>query len=178
MSKFLSSTFQGVGALQLPKVSIIHNLGGVLPFFSFFIINNLQRHTHGGAKALTIEGVIPLPSKSPDLRKSVNDGFYPFYPFESCSKDSAFATAATKFRTLCLLRPLDETAPEPSILKIPSSEAIQNHSTGAENGIGLSGSEDHRGRSGGRGDTVRIRYIFGKREFCEGSAQRDRSPNQ
>lgn len=67
--------------------------------------------------------------------------------------------------TLYLLTALDETAPETSVLQIPSSEAIQNHSTGAENGIGLSGSKDHRGRSRGRGDTVRIRYIFGNREF-------------
>ncbi len=78
---------------------------------------------------------------------------------------------------LYLLTALDETAPETSVLKIPSSEAIQNHSTGAENGIGLSGSKDHRGRSRGRGDIVRVRYIFGKREFCEGSAS-DRSPNR
>jgi len=70
----------------------------------------------------------------------------------------------------CPLTALDETAPETSVLQIPSSEAIQNHSTGAENGTRLSSSKDHRGRSGGRGDTVRIRYIFGKREFCEGSA--------
>ena len=82
-----------------------------------------------------------------------------------------------RYDQFCPLTALDETAPETSFLQIPSSEAIQNHSTGAENGIGLSGSKDHRGRSGGRGDTVRIRYIFGKREFCEGSAQRDRSPN-
>ena len=83
------------------------------------------------------------------------------------SKDSGLPIAATKFRplTLCPLTALEETAPETSVLQIPSSEAIQNHSTGAENGIGLSGSKDHRGRSGGRGDTVRIRYIFGKREF-------------
>jgi len=151
MSKFPSFKVWEVRALPSPAVSIVYVSGGVLPFFTSFIINNLERATRLPAETWMIEGVISLPSKNPDLRKSVDDG-------------------------ICPLSPLDETAPETSFLQIPSSEAIQNHSTGAENGIGLSGSKDHRGRSGGRGDTVRIRYIFGKREFCEGSAQRDRSP--
>ena len=72
------------------------------------------------------------------------------------SKDSGLPIAATKFRALplCPLTALDETAPETSVLQIPSSEAIQNHSTGAENGTRLSSSKDHRGRSGGRSAVI------------------------
>ena len=76
MSKFLSSTFQGVGALQLPKVSIIHNLGCVLAFFSLFIINNLQEAARLPAETWTIDGAIPLPLKNPEFSQRFN-GFGP-----------------------------------------------------------------------------------------------------
>ena len=77
MSEFPSFKFQGVGVLRPPNVSIVKVSGGVLPFFSFFIINNLQKATRLPPETLTIEGAIPLPSKNPDFRKSVNDSFCP-----------------------------------------------------------------------------------------------------
>jgi len=75
MSEFPSFKFQGVGVLRPPNVSIVYVSGGVLPFFSFFIINNLQKATRLPPETLTIEGAITLPSKNPDFRKSVNDSF-------------------------------------------------------------------------------------------------------
>ena len=77
MSEFPSFKFQGVGVLRPPNVSIVYVSGCVLPFFSFFIINNLQKATRLPPETLTIEGAIPLPSKNPDFRKSVNDSFCP-----------------------------------------------------------------------------------------------------
>ena len=77
MFEFPSSTFQGVRVLRAPKVSIIDNLGCVLAFFSLFIINNLQEATRLPAETSMIEGAISLPSKNPDLRKSVDAGFCP-----------------------------------------------------------------------------------------------------
>ncbi len=73
MSEFPSSTFQGVRVLRAPKVSIIHNLGCVLAFFSLFIINNLQEAARLPAETWTIDGAISSPLKDPDSQKSVND---------------------------------------------------------------------------------------------------------
>ncbi len=75
MSEFPSFKFQGVRVLRPPNVSIVYVSGGVLPFFSFFIINDLQKAKRVPPETLTIEGAIPLPSKNPDFRKSVDDGF-------------------------------------------------------------------------------------------------------
>jgi len=73
MSKFPSSKFQGVRALQLPRVSIIQNLGGVLAFFSSFIINNLQKAERVPPETWTIDGAISSPLINPDSQKNVND---------------------------------------------------------------------------------------------------------
>ena len=106
-SEFPSSTFQGVRVLRPPNVSIIDNLGVVCPFFSLFIINNLQRAALPPPKTSMIDGVIPLPSKNPGFQKSADDGI-----------------------SLCPLDPLDETALETSVLQIPATCAWNTHDWG------------------------------------------------
>ena len=163
MSEFPSLRFRGVRVLRSSSISIVKVSGCVLAFFSLFIIYNLQGHTHGGAKALTIDGVVPLPSKSPDLRKSVNDGFC---PFESCSKDSAFATAATKFRTLCLLSPLNKNRPGPSALQNSEQHAIGNLMPRTDDGAVPSRSEGLLSQRTARGLSRLRRQAF-KRQSTE-----------
>ena len=65
MSEFPSFKFQGVGVLRPPNVSIVKVSGGVLPFFSFFIINNLQKATRLPPETLTIEGGNSVALKKP-----------------------------------------------------------------------------------------------------------------
>ena len=77
MREFLSFKFQGVRVLRRPTISIIYVSGCVLPFFSFFIINDLQKAKRVPPETLMIEGILPLPSKNPDFGKSVNDGVCP-----------------------------------------------------------------------------------------------------
>jgi len=126
MFEFPSSTFQGVRVLRAPKVSIIDNLGGVFPFFTLFIINNLQEAARLPAETSMIEGAISLPSKNPDLRESVDDGICPLNP----PGETALAASVSQFSAMCA----DPSQPRPAI-------------------TGTAKTEDRRGDSGGRFDT-------------------------
>jgi len=151
MSEFPSLRFQGVGVLRPPNVSIVKVSGGVLPFFSFFIINNLQKATRLPPETLTIEGAIPLPSKNPDFRKSVNDSFCPF--------DSLAETALVTAAPILGSEGLKTTHPRPAM-------------------PGPTESEDRRGSRWGKGSLLLSEsesdpHRWGK-EFFKG-AQRPKS---
>ncbi len=126
MSNFLSFKVWEVRALPPPAVSIVYVSGGVLPFFTSFIINNLERATRLPAETWMIEGVISLPSKNPDLRKSVDDGICPLDPLD----ETALAASVSQFSAMCA----DPSQPRPAI-------------------TGTAKTEERRGDSGGRFDT-------------------------
>ncbi len=128
MSEFLSSRFRGTRALQLPKVSIIHNLGGMLAFFSLFIINNLQKAACLPPETWMIDGAIQLPLKSPDFQKSVDDGFC-LIPFPG-------DTALMQQFQFSVSRRLETSRAEPSMTGLVKSEESPGRGMG-QDGLGF-----------------------------------------